>query len=251
VAADLAEQDRHQATAPRQVDRLGEAVAPEGVEHDVGLLDAAQRGPGVVDDVVSTQAADEVDLAGAGRGHHVRASCLGDLDRDVADAAARGLDEHPGPGADVRDLHQRLPRGQSDQRQGGGCLVVEPVGDASEVGGRGDDELGVGGRRIGEARHAQHPVTDLETLYAPADRAYHSGDVPPHGERRLAEDGEVPGSDVGVDRVDPDRCDGDEDVALSDSRGRRLGDLEDLRTTEGPLSDHLHGTAPSRSLTPI
>jgi hypothetical protein len=47
----------------------------------------------------------------------VGAEVLGQLDRDRADAAGAGVDEHPVARSHVRLLDQRLPCSEGDQRQ--------------------------------------------------------------------------------------------------------------------------------------
>jgi len=69
-------------------------VAAEGVEDHVEVAELGDGVGGVVDRLVGAEAAQEVEVAGAGGGEDVGAEVLGDLDRQRADAAGAGVDQH-------------------------------------------------------------------------------------------------------------------------------------------------------------
>ncbi len=86
-------------------ERLGLHVVEDEV---VALRGAGEVGPRVVDDVVGTERADQVDVAGAAHTRHLGAESLGDLHGECADAAGRARDQHRLARLDVRDVAQRL-----------------------------------------------------------------------------------------------------------------------------------------------
>ena len=65
-------------------ERLGFDVVEDDV---VALLGAGEVGPGVVDDVVGAERADQVDVAGAAHTRHLGAERLGELYGEGAHAA--------------------------------------------------------------------------------------------------------------------------------------------------------------------
>jgi hypothetical protein len=73
-------------------------VAADEIEDDVDLADRAGNvGRGVVDELVGAEAQQLLVVDRARRPDDVRAARERDLDREVPDAARRGLDEHPPP----------------------------------------------------------------------------------------------------------------------------------------------------------
>ena len=72
-------------------------------------------------------------IGGAGGADHVRAARLGDLHGEVADPAAGGVDQDPVPLPHLGDVDQRLPGGETGERQAARLLVGEPVGGAGEL----------------------------------------------------------------------------------------------------------------------
>lgn len=100
--------------------RLG---APEGVKYDV----VATQYVGEVllrevDDLIGTQFADLVQVLRARGGGDVGAEVLRDLDDGGAEAACPSVDQDLLARLDSGQVDQDLPRGERDQRNGGGFL---------------------------------------------------------------------------------------------------------------------------------
>ena len=138
----------------------------------------------VVDDDVRTEVADPFDVAGSRRGRHASPEVLGQLNRDGADAARAGLNEHLLARLEVRPLDERLPGGQSHEGHG------------SRLGHREAPRLGrkivlVHGDALGEGADATvaRPPVDLVTRckarHSRPDAGDHAGEVVPEDERRL------------------------------------------------------------------
>ena len=70
-------------------------------------------GDTVVDELIGAQARDEVMLGRTRRGGYVSAASLGDLDRQVPDAAAGPMDQHPLARRHLGGVHEGLPRGKT------------------------------------------------------------------------------------------------------------------------------------------
>ena len=87
---------------------------------------------------------------------------LGDLDRDVPQAACGGVDEHALAGLHLRDLGQRLPSGEPDERQRRGLHVVESRRFPGEPPRWGRDVLRIAAGLFGEAGHAEDLVAWFE-----------------------------------------------------------------------------------------
>ena len=155
----------------------------------------------------------------------------------MTDPTAGRLDEHPRAGADAAGADECLPRGQPDEWQRRSVLVIESGRDVRQVFGRGDDALGVRSCLTREPGHAEHAVADGEVGDAFADLVHDSGDVPPDGERRIAEQGEVAAADRRVHGVHADRGRGEADLAGSGARVVDIMYLEDLRSA-GPVLDN-------------
>ena len=217
-------------------------LAADEVEHDVDVADALLDGLArVVDRLVGAELGQERVLGRARRPDHVRAARLGDLHRQVPDAAGGGEDQHALSGLDVGRLDERLPGRQPGERQRAGLDVAEPVRDPRELArGRGD-VLGVGGRLAREARHPEDAVSGLEARHAAADLLDDAGDVPADRERRLAEEAAAR-PDLPVDRVDAGRAHADEHLGRARLGPRHLGELEHL----GPAERRAGGCAHRR-----
>lgn len=94
--------DNHEpAASPQRLhDRSG--LSPEPTRSSTASMSAAtcsnRRGP-VVDQMVDAQVAQPLVLARRARAPHLSAAGLGDLDREMADTAGRGVDQQPVPPA--------------------------------------------------------------------------------------------------------------------------------------------------------
>ena len=74
--------------------------------------------PGVVDDVVGAERADQAEVAGAGHAGDVGTERLGQLHGVAADATGGADDEHALAGLDPADIGQRLEGGDARNRCG-------------------------------------------------------------------------------------------------------------------------------------
>lgn len=181
-------QDRDQRAARTQgAQGAGAVVAADGVENDVDIAHRRREVLlRVVDELIGAQAAQEVMLGPPGGADHIRATGLGDLHREMTDAARRGMDQHPCAGPHLRGVDQGLPGGQCRQRESGAPDVVQVRGKVGEVPRGGGDVLGVGPGGVREARHAEDFVARCEEGDAEADRLDHTGHIEAQDERRLA-----------------------------------------------------------------
>ena len=239
------------AAAAQDRQRPHRVVAADRVDHDV---QAAQHlgevGLPVVDDLVGAERADQLVLGRARRADHVRPERLRDLDRDMPDAAGGGVDQHALPGLHARDLGQRLPGGEADERQRRRVDVVEAVRLAREVARRRRDVLGVAARLLGEARHAEHLVARLEQARARAGGLDHARHVVAE-DRRVAPHAEAArGTPLPVGRVDAGGMDGDEDLGRAGLRARDRDGLEHVGPAPAACGDRAHRLGASGQAAP-
>jgi len=167
----------------------------------------------VVQQVVSAQAADLVQLARAGRAGDLGAERLRDLHREAPHAPGRADDQHLLTGPDVSVVADGLQGSHAGHRHGG-CLVVGEVDRLrGQLVGSGDCVLGEGA-----GGHAEHLVSGRELGDVGSDGFDRSGEVPAGvgvlgaaqteaGEAdRIGEPGHnVPGAAVHAGRVHPDQ----------------------------------------------
>ena len=101
-------------------------LAADGIEDHI---DIGQRfgeiGGVVIDHLVGAEAGDVIVVAGTGRGDHVGANMMSDLDADAADAAGTALDQKPLPGGQMSRVFQRDHGGQCGKRQGCRLIVAD------------------------------------------------------------------------------------------------------------------------------
>ena len=82
----------------KSASEIAHRYVPDGVEDEVVALPASEEVcRGVVDDVISAERTDQVDVPGAGHPGHLRTVRFGDLDRKGADAAGSTIDQHRCP----------------------------------------------------------------------------------------------------------------------------------------------------------
>jgi hypothetical protein len=137
--------DRDQQSARAQhADGAPRGVTADGVEHHVRSVDMlGEVGGTVVDQLIGPQTRDEVMLDRARSADNVSAASLGDLDRQVPDAAAGPMDQYSLARRHLSGVHQGLPRGKTRQRQRGGLGVGEAGRLAGKLTGRRCDILGL------------------------------------------------------------------------------------------------------------
>ena len=111
--------------------------------------------------------AQEVPLAGAGRGENFGADGLGNLDGGLAHAASRGMNEDTFPRLQLRQLHQAIPGGQESKGDGGRFPIANSVRNVGHLGG---GQGKVIGKRTLQPTQSHHPVTHGKV-----------GDAGPHG----------------------------------------------------------------------
>ena len=146
-------------------------VPTHRLQHQIDVADLGGKiARGVVDDLVGAERADEIEFCRAGGGDDIGAARLGDLHRQVADAAGRRMDQHALARLQAAMADKALPGGQSGQRQCGAdcgrCLRLR-----RDFIGRRRGEFRIGRGLLGEARHAEHCVADLEATVTPAPSA--------------------------------------------------------------------------------
>ena len=152
----------------------------------------------------------------AGGGDDAAVKHLGDLDGGLPDAARGGEHQHVLAGLQLRARHQHVPRGEEDQRRGGGLLPIEVAGDLDGAVLRRGDELAIAAvdpvaeygvaaaEIILPARHCGHwrQLTRARAPRAiPAARARKARPRPPLRPRYRAQDmrqGELHAGDAGA-----------------------------------------------------
>jgi len=120
--------------------------------------------------------ADPVGAARPGDGGHLRPEPGGQLHRVTADATAGAVDQDPLSRPQLGVLEDRLPGGQSDQRQRGGVGEIDRCRSCGEQVGRGRDELG-GGAGTVRRKEPDHPIPRLPPGHPGPGRGDHPGDV--------------------------------------------------------------------------
>src|SRR6266699_1110264 len=197
--------DRDQQAAGAQyADGAPGGVTADSVEHHIHAVDLRGEVAGtVVDEFFGAQARDEVMLGRARGAAYVSAASLGDLDRQVPDAAASPMDQHPLARRHPSGVHQGLPCGKTRQRKRGRLGVGQAGGLAGKLTRWRRDVLRVRAGRAREERHAVHLVAGLEPGHAGLHVLNHPAEIPAEDERRLAEQRELPGPDHRLYRVHP------------------------------------------------
>ena len=115
-------------------ERVVSRVAADEVEHDVHVADARPDRPGrVIDGLVRPERREEGVLLRAGRADDVGTARLRDLHREVPDPARGRENEDAGARPDSCRLDERLPGGETCERERGGLLVEKPIGDPGEL----------------------------------------------------------------------------------------------------------------------
>ena len=185
------------------------------------------------------EAPHQVVLPGRGGGEDPGAEGVGQLHRDMADAAGAALDQHglalPHPGA----VDQPFPGGDRDQRQRRG-LAHREIGRLRRQQRRVDRRV-FGQRALvaaDAARHAIDLVARPEAGDARPDRRDRAGEVDAeHRRQRVPGMGRGAGADLEVERVDAAGGDPHQHLALGRHRPRQL------RWTQRPVRPVQHQSA--------
>ena len=248
----LAVDDDERAVLPQDpaepTDRRGTRDVQHQVE-PVGVRQVARRDvvDGVVEHLVGTGLAQQVEVAGAAGGGDVAAQRVGDLHREVPHPAGRAGDEHPVARPWRAVQVQALPRRHAGHRQGGGGHGVDAVGHGQQV-------LLAGQGQLGEGRpaRAHDEVADAE----PGHAGSHPLDRPREVRARLApQPARVApgqphhrrdaGDDVPVGGVDAGRVHAHQHLALAGRRLRHVLEVEHpLGHPVAALHDRLHRRIP-------
>ena len=144
---------------------------------------------------------------------------FGNLDRGKADAACCTVDQHPFAGLQPAALDEGVIGGVVGVAEPGSSFKAHRLGD--RVAFRGDR---IGERRVAAEPHSvHHPVADLETGDAVADRDDLAGSFVAGDERRLGAELVFASEHQHVDILDTARRHPDLDFAWT--RRRRVGQL--------------------------
>ena len=101
--------------------------AAQGVDHDVVVVhDACEIAGAVVDDEIGAEPRDPFNVCGARCRGHAGTEMLGQLYRDGSQAAGAGMDENLLTRLQIGPFDEGLPRGQSDEGEGGRLVHGEP-----------------------------------------------------------------------------------------------------------------------------
>ena len=207
--------------------------------------------PGVVDDLVGAERADQVQVPGAAHPGHLGPEPLGELHGEGADAARGADDQDLLARLDARVVAQALQGGQRGQGDGRGLLEAQVgrlaldhvLGDADVLGEAARGDVGV------------HLVAGAQPGHGLADRLDLPGDVaaeqrlarPAQPELRADDVGQAP-HEVPVPRVGGGGVDADEHLVVLDDR---VGDLlqgQDLGGAVPVVGDRLHDGLLPRAL---
>jgi hypothetical protein len=143
---------RHQPPADAEGEqRRAEQCRSDVVEHEVhtpALRDASCPADDVAGPVVQNKIGPEPEgtlalLVRAGRRQHRRARVLGELYAGDRHPRTRGMDEHRLPGMQVTDVKERVCSGEPARGERRSMLDRHAVGDAIDVAGGGQAQLGV------------------------------------------------------------------------------------------------------------
>jgi hypothetical protein len=178
--------DRHE-RAPVPDGVQGRHANEPGVQRAVhtGGHDAANRSAqalGASDELVGTESADQLLVAGSGDGHGTEPAQHGELQREPAQRAGRARDQEPLPGLE-REQVQCLVRGEAVERNSRRL-------DRRHAAGRGRDRVGVedyllglrADRRGQQIAHPDHRVTGREPVHSRAERIDDASQVPPQAD---------------------------------------------------------------------
>jgi hypothetical protein len=151
-------------------------VVAHQVEHDaVAPAVAGEVFPGVVDDVVGAERADQLHVSGAAHAGHLRAERLGDLDGEGAHATGGPVDQDVLSGLDPTQVALADQGGAGGQRYRR-CLLEGQVGRLGCRSVVGDAHV-LGKGAVGEAEVAGHLITRSQPGHTPADRFHPTGEV--------------------------------------------------------------------------
>ena len=165
---------------------------------------------------------------------------FGQLNGDVAHAAAACVDEDGFAGLNFRAEQQRFPRGDCDQRQRGCMEVIQHLG------------LGRRGARIhtnefrvcavsDKARRGIDFVARLKTGDRPAKSPHHAADIESQNDGHVPVFGERAPSDFEIYRVERTGVHFEQKVVIAPCRHGLLQKFEHVRRTEFRNNYRSHG----------
>ena len=199
----------------------------------------------VVDHMVGTERADDVDVVRSADGGDLGAHRDGDLDGVVADAATCAVDQHGVPAGEagvVAETLQCRDGGDGEGRRFAERRVRRDPGDLARPA---DDVLGEGA-----VAAAEHLVARRELCDRSSDRFDDTGDVDASALLLRAtqtgdqsEEVRRPGHEVPVERVRRRRVDTDEDLVLGRHRALHVSEFEHVRGSVPILFDRPHRRA--------
>ena len=198
--------------------------------------------PGVVDDVVSPQRADEVELRRAAHAGDLGTERLGDLHGVAAHAARRAGDEDPLPGLHAAGVADGLQGGEPGDRNHGGLLEGEVRRLAGELRLLGDGVLGeragadpvhlvAGGEPRDSGAYGHDRAGEVEARHPAL-----GGAQPGHEACHAGQAGhEVPGT-----AIEAGGPDGDEHLAVARGGHVEAARPQDVGCPVGVLDDGAH-----------
>ncbi len=214
-----------------------EHAAIDDVVHDDVVLAAALREiiARVVDDVVGTERADQLDVPRAAYTRHLGAQRLGDLHGKRADAARGAIDQHFLPGLERGAVAQRLQRREARHVDGGRLLEADTRRLPGQVAVFGDGQV-FGERTVAAAEDF---VAGLELRDARADGLDRAGEVDADARIFRRAESEIHADHVGraahempVGGIDAGRAYLDEHAALRQGTGFSMSST--VSTSGGP-----------------
>src|SRR5919197_883636 len=244
VACVLCADDDERAARRKRTPQVGErAVARDVKDYVVRVAAVYKVLAGVVDHMIGTDRAHDVDLARAADAGHLCPACLCDLHCERADPASRTDDQHPLPGLNFAVVADRLQGGIARNRDGRGLFEAEVRWLGREaICARG----GVFGK--GTTAGAKDVVARPKQTHVPADRLDASGDVvpayrvlrPPEPETREAHHVWHPGHQVPDTLINTRRTHAHQHLVLSCNRLRDFAESQNVDRAVGVLDDRLH-----------
>ena len=153
-------------------------------------------------------------ITGASRGNHTQPCPPGKLDRIGADISGGAVDQNALATSKTRLFKQRLPGGDSHDRNGGGLDVAKPRRLLSDHTGGDSRKFGISAdkARIGDAEDV---VTRFKCRHPRADGLHDAREVRAESQRQRLRQGALARPDPGVPGSDAGGLDPDENLALA------------------------------------
>lgn len=212
-------------------------------------FDLGGEGLAMVDDMVRAEGEAPVARVGPrGGGDDGEAGkAAGELDCDRADAAGAADDEERaarrGIAGELEAVEEHLPGGDGGEGQGGGFGERERGGLAADEALVHGVEFGVGAVAV-DGAGVINLVARLEAGGVRPGLDHDAGGVPAKAERRAGAARPEAGADLGVDGIDGDGADRDEQVACAEGGARRFEVEQSIRVGDREMTgkgDGFHG----------